>query len=76
MSDFWQTSENGKGFDSYLGVNSKMNNRTIGALSYIKEYSKELGFVSQVQFTTEIKEFLLTNFHTVITNEIILYVRS
>ena len=38
MSDFWQVSENGKGFDSHLGANAKMHNRTISVLSYIKEY--------------------------------------
>jgi len=63
MADFWQAPGNGKGFDSYLGDNSKMNNRTIGVLSYIKEYSKEIGFVPQKKFISEIKEYLLKNFH-------------
>ena len=63
MSNFWQAPGNGKGFDSYLGDNSKMNNRTIGVLSYIKEHSKEVGFVPQKKFISEIKEYLLTNFH-------------
>jgi len=63
MSDFWQAPGNGKGFDSYLGDNSKMNNRTIGVLSYIKENSQELGFVAHAQFLQEIKNYLLTHFY-------------
>ena len=63
MSDFWQAPGNGKGFDSFLGDNSKMNNRTIGVLSYIKENSLADGFVSQAQFIAEIKEYLLQNFN-------------
>lgn len=62
MSDFWQAPGNGKGFDSSLGNNSKMNNRTIGVLSYIKEKSIETGFVSQVEFKNEIKAYLQQNF--------------
>ncbi len=52
MSAFWQAPGNAKGFDSYLGDNSKMNNRTIGVLSYIKESSLVDGFVSQLDNTT------------------------
>ena len=32
---FWQAPGNAKGFDSFIGDNSKMNNRTIGILEYI-----------------------------------------
>ena len=63
MSDFWQAPGNGKGFDSFLGDNSKMNNRTIGTLFYIKEKSLATGFVSQAQFIAEIKEYLLLHFN-------------
>ena len=63
MADFWQAPGNGKGFDSYLGDNSKMNNRTIGVLSYIKEKSKVDGFVNESQFKNEIKDYLLQNFN-------------
>lgn len=63
MSDFWQAPGNGKGFDSFLGDNSKMNNRTIGVLSYIKENSMLTGFVSEIQFKDEIKTYLLHNFN-------------
>lgn len=63
MKDFWQAPGNGKGFDSFLGDNSKMNNRTIGVLSYIKEKSQLDGFVNQSQFKDEIKEYLLNNFN-------------
>jgi len=62
MADFWQAPGNGKGFDSFLGDNSKMNNRTIGALSYIKEKSLENGYVTQAQFIGEIKAYLLEKF--------------
>ena len=62
MADFWQAPGNGKGFDSFLGDNSKMNNRTIGVLSYIRENSLEDGFVTQVQFIDEIKAYLLAKF--------------
>ena len=63
MSDFWQAPGNGKGFDSFLGANTKMNNRTIGVLSYIKEHSQDFGYVTQVVFLEEIKNYLLKNFH-------------
>jgi len=63
MSDFWQAPGNGKGFDSYLGDNSKMNNRTIGALTYIKEKSETLGYVNKEQFSKEIKAYLQKNFN-------------
>ena len=63
MNQFWQAPGNGKGFDSFLGNNSKMNNRTIGVLSYIKEYSHPLGYVTQKQFIKEIKPYLLENFY-------------
>lgn len=63
MSDFWQAPGNGKGFDSFLGDSSKMNNRTIGVLSYIKENSLESGFINELQFREEIKNYLYLNFH-------------
>ena len=63
MNDFWQAPGNGKGFDSFLGDNSKMNNRTIGVLSYIKDMSQERGFVSQNRFKNEIKTYLQENFN-------------
>ncbi len=62
MTDFWQAPGNGKGFDSFLGDGAKMNNRTIGALSYIRENSLEDGFVTQAQFIDEIKSYLLEKF--------------
>jgi len=58
----WQAPGNGKGFDSYLGDSSKMNNRTIGILFYIKENSSVDGFVSEEKFTQDIKEYLHENF--------------
>ena len=63
MSKFWQAPGNGKGFDSFLGDNSKMNNRTMGVLSYIKEKSSTEGFVVENIFQKEIKEYLLKYFH-------------
>jgi len=63
MSNFWQAPGNGKGFDSFLGDNSKMNNRTIGVLSYIKEKAATDGFVEEVRFQAEIKNYLLENFN-------------
>jgi len=63
MSDFWQGPGNGKGFDAKLGANTKMNNRTLGVLSYIKEHSQESGYVSQEQFEREIKAYLQTHFY-------------
>ena len=58
----WQAPGNGKGFDSFLGDNSKMNNRTIGILFYIKEKSFGKGFVKEKVFKDEIKEYLLEKF--------------
>jgi len=64
MSDiFWQAPGNGKGFDSFLGDNSKMNNRTIGVMSYIKENSNIDGFVNENKFKKDIKDYLLKNFN-------------
>jgi len=54
----WQAPGNGKGFDSYLGDSSKMNNRTIGIMHYIKEHSVKNGYVSEALFTADIKEYL------------------
>lgn len=62
MSDFWQAPGNGKGFDSYLGDSSKMNTRTVGVLSYIREKSIETGFIHEEQFKNEIKEYLYDHF--------------
>ncbi len=62
-NSFWQAPGNGKGFDSFLGDNSKMNNRTIGVLSYIKEKSEIEGFVSESRFDDDIKDYLLDNFN-------------
>ena len=44
---FWQAPGNGKAFDSFIGDNSKMNNRSIGVLSFIKEHSSENGFIQE-----------------------------
>jgi len=64
MSDiFWQAPGNGKGFDSFLGDNSKMNNRTVGVMNYIKENSNIDGFVSENKFKIDIKNYLLKNFN-------------
>jgi 5-methylcytosine-specific restriction protein A len=59
---FWQAPGNGKGFDSTLDSNSKMNSRTIGVLSFIKEYSKIDGFVNEENFKKDIKKYLEKNF--------------
>jgi 5-methylcytosine-specific restriction protein A len=59
---FWQAPGNGKGFDSSLETKSKMNNRTIGVLSYIKEKSIHSGFVNENVFNEEIKSYLQQNF--------------
>ncbi len=59
---FWQAPGNGKGFDSSLETKSKMNNRTIGVLSYIKEKSIHSGFVNENVFNKEIKSYLQQNF--------------
>ena len=58
----WQAPGNGKGFDAKLGVSSKMNNRTIGSMLYIKENSKNSGFVTQEQFVKDIKGYLFFKF--------------
>ncbi len=63
MSSFWQAPGNAKGFDSFLGDNSKMNSRTIGVLSYIKKVSIKNGYVSELQFKKEIKSYLQDNFN-------------
>jgi len=59
----WQAPGNGKGFDSFLGDNSKMNNRTIGILSYIKKESNIKGFVSEQKYKDEILDYLIQNFN-------------
>ncbi len=61
--NFWQAPGNGKGFDSFLGDNSKMNNRTIGILSYIKEKSLLNGYVKEEEYKEEIVEYLSNNFN-------------
>ena len=52
---FWQAPGNAKGFDSFIGDNSKMNNRTIGILEYIKEKSYINGYVNEKIYKAEIK---------------------
>lgn len=61
--NFWQAPGNGKGFDSFLGDNSKMNNRTIGILSYIKEKSISDGYVSEDKYKEEILQYLVNHFN-------------
>ncbi len=61
--NFWQAPGNGKGFDSFLGDNSKMNNRTIGILSYIKEKSISDGYVSEGKYKEEILQYLVNHFN-------------
>ena len=61
--NFWQAPGNGKGFDSFLGDNSKMNNRTIGILSYIKDKSSKDGYVREDEYKEEIVEYLSNNFN-------------
>jgi len=61
--DFWQAPGNGKGFDSYLGDDSKMNNRTIGVMQYIRDKIIEKGFATEEEFKSDIKSYLLDNFH-------------
>jgi len=61
----WQAPGNGKGFDSYLGANSKMNNRTVGILFFIKENSTLNGYVKEEIFIQEIKEYLHEKFGAV-----------
>ncbi len=61
----WQAPGNGRGFDSYLGNSSKMNNRTIGIMYYIKENSLVDGYVEEELFKDEIKEYLHKNFAAV-----------
>jgi 5-methylcytosine-specific restriction enzyme A len=58
----WQAPGNGKGFDSFLGDYSKMNNRTIGALTYIREKSSKDGFIPEATFQKEIRTYLHQNF--------------
>ncbi len=62
-TNFWQAPGNGKGFDSFLGDNSKMNNRTIGILSYIKEKSLTTGYVGEDEYKEEIVQYLSNNFN-------------
>lgn len=62
-TSFWQAPGNGKCFDSFLGDNSKMNNRTIGILSYIKEKSITDGYVREDEYKEEIVEYLSSNFN-------------
>ena len=59
---FWQAPGNGKAFDSFIGDNSKMNNRSIGVLSFIKEHSSENGFIQEGFFSQNIKKYLQDNF--------------
>lgn len=48
MSDIsWQDPGNGKAFDSFIGDKSKMNDRSIGVLSFIKEFSSENGYIKE-----------------------------
>ncbi|MDF1883835.1 HNH endonuclease [Sulfurimonas sp. SAG-AH-194-C21] len=61
--NFWQAPGNGKGFDSFLGDNSKMNNRTIGILSFIKEKSLVNGYVKEKEYKEEILHYLTTKFN-------------
>jgi 5-methylcytosine-specific restriction enzyme A len=64
MSDiFWQGPGNGKAFDSFIGDNSKMNSRSIGVLSFIKEFSKEQGYVKESFFRANIKKYLEDNYN-------------
>jgi|GEM_PF-7075888 len=51
MSDFWQAPGNGKCFDSFIGDNSKMNNRSIGAMLFIKEKSEKNAFIVVMTLT-------------------------
>lgn len=63
MSDvFWQAPGNGKAFDSFIGNNTKMNMRSIGVLSFIKEYSQKDGYVKESFFKGYIKKYLQENF--------------
>jgi len=62
-TNFWQAPGNGKGFDSFLGDNSKMNNRTIGILSFIKEKSIRDGYVGEDEYKEKIVEYLSNNFN-------------
>jgi len=70
QSTRWQAPGNGKGFDSYLGDSSKMNNRTIGIMHYIKEHSIENGYVSEAVFTEEIKEYLALKYAALVNQSL------
>lgn len=63
MSDIsWQAPGNGKAFDSFIGDKSKMNDRSIGVLSFIKEFSSENGYIKESFFSENIKKYLQDNF--------------
>ncbi|MDX9813559.1 MAG: HNH endonuclease signature motif containing protein [Sulfurimonas sp.] len=71
MSDiFWQAPGNGKAFDSFIGDDSKMNNRSIGVLSFIKEHSKDSGYVKESFFSENIKKYLEDYFNEIPNNSL------